>query len=180
MNFLRQFPSQIFWKSKFESNQIKNTSVIHQNFFQKVVSAILYLLSSKLFVKKIIKKCIFHGNFFIFLPFSWIPNTDPDPQSHWIRIQSGSGSTTLVWSKRTCSRKGTVVTWDLSHDTKNITQSCATIPLKQCTNPTGRKATVKCWILPKWKVWPLKELKKRLEKWDRLYKEKLLAHELKR
>jgi hypothetical protein len=32
-----------------------------------------------------------------------IPNTDPDPQSHWIRIQSGSGSTTLL--KRTFLQK---------------------------------------------------------------------------
>jgi hypothetical protein len=50
-NFRRQFLSQIFLKSKFESNQIKNTCVIHQNFFQKVVSAILYLFSGKIFVK---------------------------------------------------------------------------------------------------------------------------------
>jgi hypothetical protein len=71
-----------FLKSKFESNQIKNTDVIHQNFFQKVlknknlskikskipvlfiknffqkvVGAILYLFSGKL--KKITKNCIF-------------------------------------------------------------------------------------------------------------------------
>jgi hypothetical protein len=60
----RQFFSPIFWKSNFESNQIKNTV---------------------LFIK-------------IFLPCPWtrirIPNTDKDPQSHWIRIQSGS--TTLI------------------------------------------------------------------------------------
>jgi hypothetical protein len=47
-NFQRQFLSQIFLKSKFESNQIKNTGIIHQNFFQKVVSAILYLFSGKI------------------------------------------------------------------------------------------------------------------------------------
>jgi hypothetical protein len=42
-NFLSQFLSQIFLKSKFESNQIKNPGVtsIHQKYFQKVVSAIL-------------------------------------------------------------------------------------------------------------------------------------------
>jgi hypothetical protein len=50
-NFVRQFPSQIFLKSKFESNQIKNTGVIHQHFFQKVVSAILYFLSDKIVLK---------------------------------------------------------------------------------------------------------------------------------
>jgi hypothetical protein len=33
-NFRSQFLSQILWKSKFESNQIKNTVVIHQ-FFSK-------------------------------------------------------------------------------------------------------------------------------------------------
>jgi hypothetical protein len=38
-NLRRQFLSQIFLKSKFESNQIKNI-VIHLNFFQKVVSGI--------------------------------------------------------------------------------------------------------------------------------------------
>jgi hypothetical protein len=38
-------------KSKFESNQIKNIGEIHLNFFQKVVSAILYLSSSKNFFK---------------------------------------------------------------------------------------------------------------------------------
>jgi hypothetical protein len=44
-----------FLKSKFELNQIKNTGdtgVIHQNIFQKVVSAILYLFSGKIFLKK--------------------------------------------------------------------------------------------------------------------------------
>jgi type IV secretory pathway ATPase VirB11/archaellum biosynthesis ATPase len=51
-NFRRQFSSQIFLKSKFESNQIKNTDVIHQNFFQKVVNAILYLFSGKFVLKK--------------------------------------------------------------------------------------------------------------------------------
>jgi hypothetical protein len=50
-NFRRQFLSQIFLKSKFESNQIKNTCVIHQNFFQKVLSAILYFFSGKIFLK---------------------------------------------------------------------------------------------------------------------------------
>jgi hypothetical protein len=50
-NFRRQFLSQIFLRSKFESNQIKNICVIHQNFFQKVVSAILYLFSVLIFVK---------------------------------------------------------------------------------------------------------------------------------
>jgi hypothetical protein len=34
-NFRRQFLSQIFLKSKFESNQIKNIGVIHLNFFKK-------------------------------------------------------------------------------------------------------------------------------------------------
>jgi hypothetical protein len=48
-NFRRQFPSHIFLKSKFESNQIKNTGVFHKFFFQKVVSAILYLFSGKIF-----------------------------------------------------------------------------------------------------------------------------------
>jgi hypothetical protein len=38
-------------KSKFESNQIKNIGVIHLNFFQKVVSAILNLFSGKIFKK---------------------------------------------------------------------------------------------------------------------------------
>jgi hypothetical protein len=53
-NFRKQFLSQIFLKSKFESNQIKNagTCVIHKIFFKKyVVSAILYLFSGKIFVK---------------------------------------------------------------------------------------------------------------------------------
>jgi hypothetical protein len=52
-NFRRQFLSQILLKSKFESNQIKNTGVIHQIFFQKVpvVSAILYLFSGNIFWK---------------------------------------------------------------------------------------------------------------------------------
>jgi hypothetical protein len=36
-NFRRQIFSQIFLKSKFESNKIKNIGVIHPNFFQKVV-----------------------------------------------------------------------------------------------------------------------------------------------
>jgi hypothetical protein len=50
-NFRRQFLSQIFLKSKFESNQMKYTGVIHQKFVQKVpvVSAILYLFSGKIF-----------------------------------------------------------------------------------------------------------------------------------
>jgi hypothetical protein len=48
-NFQRQFFSQILISKK--SNQIKNTGVIHQSFFQKVVSAILYLFSGKIFVK---------------------------------------------------------------------------------------------------------------------------------
>jgi hypothetical protein len=34
-------------KSKFETNQIKNTCFIHQIFFQKVVSAILYIFVVK-------------------------------------------------------------------------------------------------------------------------------------
>jgi hypothetical protein len=51
-NFRREFPSQIFLKSKFELNQIKNTGVIHQKIFQKVVSAILYLFSGKNFIFK--------------------------------------------------------------------------------------------------------------------------------
>jgi hypothetical protein len=50
-NFRRQFPSEIFLKSKFELNQIKNTGVIHPKFFQKVVSAILYIFSGKFFFK---------------------------------------------------------------------------------------------------------------------------------
>jgi hypothetical protein len=54
-NFRRQFLSQICLKSKFESNQIKNTCVIHQKNFQEVpvpvVIAILYLFSGKIFVK---------------------------------------------------------------------------------------------------------------------------------
>jgi hypothetical protein len=66
-NFRRQFPSQIFLKSKFELNKIKNTGVIHQNFVQKVVSAILYRLNSKSFFKKITKKCIFPLKFLHFL-----------------------------------------------------------------------------------------------------------------
>jgi hypothetical protein len=37
-------------KSKFESNQIKNIGVIHLIFFQKVVSAILYLFSGNIFL----------------------------------------------------------------------------------------------------------------------------------
>jgi hypothetical protein len=85
-NFWRQFFSQIFLKSKFESNQFKNTGVFHQIFFQKVVGAILYLCL------KNTKKCIFLLKFLNFLaPGSGsgirIPNTDPDPQSHWIRIR---------------------------------------------------------------------------------------------
>jgi hypothetical protein len=44
----RQLCSQIFLKSKFESNQIKHTCVIHQNLFQKVVGAVLYLFSGKI------------------------------------------------------------------------------------------------------------------------------------
>jgi hypothetical protein len=49
---LREFSSQIFLKSKFESNQIKNTGtgVIHQKKFQKVVGAILYLFSGNIFL----------------------------------------------------------------------------------------------------------------------------------
>jgi hypothetical protein len=50
-NFRKQFLSQIFLKSKFESNQIKNTGVIHQIFFQQIVSAILYVFSGKIFLK---------------------------------------------------------------------------------------------------------------------------------
>jgi hypothetical protein len=51
-SFRRQFLSQICFKSKFESNQIKNIGVIHLNFFQKVVTAILYTFSVvKIFVK---------------------------------------------------------------------------------------------------------------------------------
>jgi hypothetical protein len=34
-NFRRQFPSKNFLKSKFESNQIKNTGVIHKKIFKK-------------------------------------------------------------------------------------------------------------------------------------------------
>jgi hypothetical protein len=85
-NFRRKFPSQIFLKSKFESNQIKNTGVIHQIFFSK--SSWCYCIPTFLVVKfffyKLTKKCIFPPNFFIFLPL------DPDPGS-----QYGSGSTTL-------------------------------------------------------------------------------------
>jgi hypothetical protein len=55
--------------------------------------------------KKISKKCISPLKFLNFLAPGYgsgirIPNTDPEPQSHWIRIQSGlgygSGSTTLI------------------------------------------------------------------------------------
>jgi hypothetical protein len=46
-------------KSKFDSNQIKNTGVIHQIFFSKstvpVVSAILNLVSREICFKKITK-----------------------------------------------------------------------------------------------------------------------------
>jgi hypothetical protein len=59
-NFQRQFLSQNYLKSKFESNQIKNTGVIHQIFVSKstVVGAILYLFSCKLFLK--LKSAFFH------------------------------------------------------------------------------------------------------------------------
>jgi hypothetical protein len=56
-NFRRQFLSQIFLKSKFESNQIKNTGVIHQIFFQKVVLFYTFLVDK---LKNKNKKCIFH------------------------------------------------------------------------------------------------------------------------
>jgi hypothetical protein len=49
-NFRRQFLSQNFLKSKLESNKIKNTCVIHQKVFQKVLSAILYFFSGKFFL----------------------------------------------------------------------------------------------------------------------------------
>jgi hypothetical protein len=58
-NFRRQFLSQICLKSKFESNQIKNTCVIHHKFFQKVLSAILYFFTKSL-------------------------NPDPDPQPWFV------------------------------------------------------------------------------------------------
>jgi hypothetical protein len=71
----RQFPSQIFFKSKFESNQTKNTGVL---------PVFIKFLVVKFF-KKITKKCIFPMKFLYFLaPGSGsgirIPNTDP--QSH--------------------------------------------------------------------------------------------------
>jgi hypothetical protein len=50
-------------KSKFELNKIKTTSVIHQNFVQKVVSAILYGTGTFLvvkFLKKLLKSAFFH------------------------------------------------------------------------------------------------------------------------
>jgi hypothetical protein len=87
-NFRRQFLSQIFLKSKFESNQIKNIGVIHQKIFQKVVSA-FYLFSGKIFLKIPVTKLKFL-NFLAPGSGSGIrsPNTDPDPQSHWIRTHN--------------------------------------------------------------------------------------------
>jgi hypothetical protein len=67
-------------KAKFESNQIKNTGVIHQNFFQKVVLFYTFLVVQ--LKKKKIKSTFSHRNFLILLPL------DPDPDSHY-----GSGST---------------------------------------------------------------------------------------
>jgi hypothetical protein len=62
-------------------------------FFQKVVSAILYLFSGKILFKNT-KNCISYGNFLTFLPL----NSDPG-SGFPIRIRihkvSGSGSTTL-------------------------------------------------------------------------------------
>jgi hypothetical protein len=91
-NFRRQFLSEIFLKSKFESNQIKKYWCYSSNFFSKstgtVVSAVLYLYSGKNFLKY--NKCIFPLKFLDFLaPGSGFP----------IRIRihkvTESGSTTL-------------------------------------------------------------------------------------
>jgi hypothetical protein len=67
---------KIFFKSKFESNQIKNIGVNHPNFFQKVPTGSFTFLLVK-FLKKITKKCIFSSE--ISCPWIRIPNTDPDP-----------------------------------------------------------------------------------------------------
>jgi hypothetical protein len=48
-------------KSKFESNQIKNTGVIHQNFVQKVVNALFYIFSGKVFPLKFLN-CLAPGS----------------------------------------------------------------------------------------------------------------------
>jgi hypothetical protein len=61
------------------------------NFFQKVVSAILYLFSRKFFFLNNQKLHFFHWNFLVFLPL------DPDPQScqckyfhpYWCNICTG-------------------------------------------------------------------------------------------
>jgi hypothetical protein len=71
-------------KLKFQSNQFKNTGVIHQNIFQKVVSAILYLVCVVvcfLFIMVIMLKST--GTLFLhFLPL------DPDPPSSLFQIHN--------------------------------------------------------------------------------------------
>jgi hypothetical protein len=93
-NFRRQFLYQIFLKSKFESNHIKNIGVIHLNFFQKVVSAILYLFSGKIF-KKLTKKCFFPLKFLSFLAPGSVSGFPIQIRIHKVS-ESGSGSTTLL------------------------------------------------------------------------------------
>jgi hypothetical protein len=79
ISFSNFFEIQIWVKSN------KNTGVIHE-FFSKS-SAILYPFSGKF--KKNTKKCIFPMEILNFLcPWIRIPNTDPDPQRHWIRIHN--------------------------------------------------------------------------------------------
>jgi hypothetical protein len=50
-NFRRQFLSQICLKSKFESNQIKNTGVIHKKFFNNYLLLFYTFLVVNIFLK---------------------------------------------------------------------------------------------------------------------------------
>jgi hypothetical protein len=95
-------------KSKFELNQIKNIGVIHLNFFQKVVSAILNLFSGKILLK---------NNQKVLFPLKFLSFLAPESGSGFpirirIRIhkvsESGSGSTTLmkcIWSEAELGQK---------------------------------------------------------------------------
>jgi hypothetical protein len=94
-NFRRQFPSQIFLKSKFELNQIKIPVLFIKFIFSKVL---FYTFLVVKFFLKITKKCIFPLKFLHFLvpgSESGFPIRIRIHKVTKIRIQSGSRSTTL-------------------------------------------------------------------------------------
>jgi hypothetical protein len=79
-----KFEDKFFFKVLKNNIKVKNTCNLYY-----------FLHFSYKNVSKVKEKCT--GTFFSFsCPWIRIRNPNPEPQRHWIRIQSGSGSATLV------------------------------------------------------------------------------------